>query len=1089
MRLPLVRRGLGHHRRVHAAVVLGVATATAVLGGALLVGESVRGSLRDIALARLGGVAYAVRAGTFFRETLGADLGARLGVRAAPVIAVSGVAVLEASGRRASGIQVLGVDDRFWTVHGRPVTAPRGREALVSPALAAEISPPAGGTLLVTVQRPLAIPASSLFGRRDDLSRALRVSVTGVLAAADGGEFSLEASQQSARTVFVPLALLQRTIEQPGRADTVLLGPGNAGVADAVRATATLEDVGVRVRPVADGTAVAIESDTGLVTDALAAEARAVAPGRGVLVYLANAMRVGDREVPYSVIAGMDDAALAEWGVSVTPDGPVPIVLNDWTARRLRATVGSPLRVEYYLWREEGRLETATAAFTVAAVVPMAGIAADPDLVPSYPGITTALHLADWDPPFPLDLSRVTPADEEYWAAHRATPKAFIPLAAAQRLWGHRLGQLTSIRVPGGDPATVAEALRRRLDPLALGFVVDPARERALASAKGSTDFAEYFTYFSAFLVASALLLAALFFRLGLEQRAAEIGLMRAVGFGPGRVRRLFLAEALVLSAAGAVLGTLGAAGWAAALLAALRTWWVGAVGTRAIALHLAPGPLALGAAITIVCAVASAAWTLRDLGKASPRALIAGALGDSRDTPSRRWWIAAVLGAGGLLLVAASAARQVALVPGFFGGAMLLLGASLAAARAWLAGAGGVETVRSGVAGIAWLGLRGARHRPGRSTLCIALIAFATFLVVAVGAFRRDAGDDEGRDSGSGGFSLIAQSLIPIHHDLASPKGRAELNLGGRWPVRRVARFHVRDGDDASCLNLYAPRNPRIVAPEARFIADGGFRFGRTLASSDAEKANPWLLLQHSESSGAIPVIADASSLEYVLHRKVGDEIVLDRPGAQPIRLLIVGALEDSVFQSELVMGEFAFRRLFPEDAGYRMFLLDAAGPDEAAVVTRLESALADQGLDVSAMRDRLAAYHRVENTYLSTFQALGGLGLVLGTVGLGTVLLRNALERRREIALLRALGYRPRQVSGMLLAENAALLAAGVAAGLACALVAVVPAVMQRGGALPLGAIAVVAGAVVVTGLITSALAGALVRRSPLLAALRSE
>ena len=73
----------------------------------------------------------------------------------------------------------------------------------------------------------------------------------------------------------------------------------------------------------------------------------------------------------------------------------------------------------------------------------------------------------------------------------------------------------------------------------------------------------------------------------------------------------------------------------------------------------------------------------------------------------------------------------------------------------------------------------------------------------------------------------------------------------------------------------------------------------------------------------------------------------------------------------------------------------------------------------------DRLAEFHRVENTYLSTFQALGGLGLLLGTVGLGAVLLRNALERRRELALLEAVGYRRGHFLLMAVAENTLLLA----------------------------------------------------------------
>ena len=75
------------------------------------------------------------------------------------------------------------------------------------------------------------------------------------------------------------------------------------------------------------------------------------------------------------------------------------------------------------------------------------------------------------------------------------------------------------------------------------------------------------------------------------------------------------------------------------------------------------------------------------------------------------------------------------------------------------------------------------------------------------------------------------------------------------------------------------------------------------------------------------------------------------------------------------------------------------------------LEETLSDYGFDAASTAERLASYHRVENTYLSTFQMLGGLGMLLGTLGLAAVLLRNVFERRRELALLRAVGYGPRQ------------------------------------------------------------------------------
>ena len=216
-----------------------------------------------------------------------------------------------------------------------------------------------------------------------------------------------------------------------------------------------------------------------------------------------------------------------------------------------------------------------------------------------------------------------------------------------------------------------------------------------------------------------------------------------------------------------------------------------------------------------------------------------------------------------------------------------------------------------------------------------------------------------------------------------------------------------MRPGDDTSCLNLYQPKNPRIVAATQDFINSGRFAFHSSLAETPEERANPWLLLNREFGDGAVPVIADANSMTYVLHMKLGDEFVLPGSSERPIRLRLVAALSDSIFQGELLMAEQPFVRLFPEWEGYRFFLADAPLGQTGEVTELLESRLSDFGVDVASTAERLAGFHRVEYTYLSTFQMLGGLGLVLGTLGLGAILLRNVLERRRELALLRALGY----------------------------------------------------------------------------------
>jgi hypothetical protein len=950
---------------------------------------------------------------------------------------------------------------------------------VASEALAAELGAQVGDSLLVRVPGVSVIPASSLFGRRDDLGRTLRTAFRGALAPGALGEFSLRPQQQAARAVFVPLADLQRALGQAGRVNTVL-------VAEGARAAVAfdLEDLGITVRTVAGGKAVAVETGTGLVDDALAAAVRGAAADMGVptasyLTYLANAIRANGRVVPYSVVTAVDEAAL---GALTGAPGREPedvLHLNDWTARDLGVKAGDPVTLEYYLWKEDGRLVTESAAFVAGSVVPLAGAAADRDLTPDYPGITSSAHLSDWDPPFPVDLSKIRPRDEEYWDAHRTAPKAFLTLARGQSLWRHRLGALTSVRVavPAGRTAEEVTASLRgrllgRLDPGDRGLPYSPVRAEALAAARGATDFGEYFAYFSGFLVLAALLVAALFFRLGVEQRFTEIGLLRALGWSAARVRRLHLAEGLVLAVVGGVLGAAGAVAYGAAMMYGLRTWWVGAMGTQALALHVSMPTLAAGAAAGVVCALVAILLVLRGVRSVSPWSLLGGvpASPPARVRGSRSALLAGGAAVLGLGLLAAAAAGRLDPVAGFFGAGAALLTAALAVQWRWLSrGRGGP------LRGLLSLGLRSATQRPGRSLLCVALLASASFVVAAVGVFRRSAPDPADRTSGTGGYRLLAESAIPVHYALDDPAGRAALNVEG-LDGAHVASLRRKAGDDASCLNLYRPSDPAVVGLPPSFVQEGRFTF----------QSGSWARLLEPRTDGRIPVVVDANSMTYVLHKQVGDEIALERPKA---RLVIVGALQDSLFQGDLLVAEADFLRLFPDQDGYRLFLVDAPADRAGEVAAALETALADQGMDVTEAADRLAAFHRVEDTYISTFQALGGLGLVLGTVGLATVLLRNVLERRREMALLRAVGYEVRHLSRVVLAENAVLLAAGLLTGIACALVAVVPSALARGGEVPVGSIAAIAAAAAVTGLLVSRAAVAVVRRSPLLPSLRSE
>jgi ABC-type antimicrobial peptide transport system permease subunit len=156
--------------------------------------------------------------------------------------------------------------------------------------------------------------------------------------------------------------------------------------------------------------------------------------------------------------------------------------------------------------------------------------------------------------------------------------------------------------------------------------------------------------------------------------------------------------------------------------------------------------------------------------------------------------------------------------------------------------------------------------------------------------------------------------------------------------------------------------------------------------------------------------------------------------------------------------------------------------------VASALEKDLARFGFDAVPTGERLAAFQAVENTYLSTFQTLGGLGLLLGTVGMGIILLRNVLERRAELATLRAIGYRRARLRGLVLMENALLLVVGLAVGAVAGAAATAPHLATVGQPLPWISLGLTLLAVFAIGMTSSILAVRTVARMPLLASLRS-
>ncbi|HEU0038793.1 MAG TPA: FtsX-like permease family protein, partial [Verrucomicrobiae bacterium] len=321
---------------------------------------------------------------------------------------------------------------------------------------------------------------------------------------------------------------------------------------------------------------------------------------------------------------------------------------------------------------------------------------------------------------------------------------------------------------------------------------------------------------------------------------------------------------------------------------------------------------------------------------------------------------------------------------------------------------------------------------------------------------------------------------------------------------------FRVREGDEASCLNLNRAQKPRLLGVKAELLA-GRFSFAKGAGwDSLSTRLEPGISayrgmenrlngfpqrttdetgLKPGANEIEIPAIGDANSIQWAMHKKVGDTIDYVDERGQPFKVRIVGAVANSILQGQLIIDEAEFVKRFPGESGYQMFLIDAPSNATSQVSATLSRAMQDMGLELTPAAQRLAQFNAVQNTYLGTFQVLGGLGLLLGSVGLGIVVLRNVLERRSELAVLLAVGFRARLVERLVLIEHGALLALGLALGIAATAVAVLPALLSPAAPLPYASLALTLGTVLINGALWTWVATRAALRGDLLAALRND
>jgi putative ABC transport system permease protein len=1092
----LLFRSLAYYRKTHLWVVLGTMVSTAVLVGALVIGDSVRFSLQQIVFDRLGATEFALSSGDrFFEARLAEDLSQSLGTVVAPLLQTRGIAVAEGGQRRINNIQVVGVDARFGEIGGArdfySQMAPD--ETIVNRQLAENLGIEENDEILLRFQKLDVMPKDAPLSLDSESTVARRFRVRGIASDSDFGRFNLKADQVTPNTACVSLSLLSQEMGFEQRANVLLVSERSEnpldiqGVNDAFQDAWTLADAGLELKEIQGRTIVELNSsrvflDPSVVEAALNLSESA----QPILTYFVNELRRGDKSTPYSFVSAP--------GTPVVPPEMKDdeIIINEWLAGDLRAGVGDQVRLTYYVLGPGRDLEELSSDFRVKDVVPLRGVYADEDLLPDFPGLSEEEDCRDWNPGVPIDLDKIRDKDEDYWDDHRGTPKAFMTLGSAQAMWANRFGDVTAVRFSGMKKDDVEKNLKEAIDPASLGFVFREVRDEGLRASSQSVNFTQLFLGLSFFIIIAALLLTSLLFVFNTENRSEENGLFLALGFSTKAVRRLVLREGAVLVVMGSILGSFVGVLYNLFILKALETVWRGAVGFSALQMHFKLSSIFPGGAAGMGVAFFTMWLVTRRQISQSISGLQKGLaeIETVREKRPRKSLIIGLLSVFAVLFILAATdfgREEDAFAFFFMAGSLLLVGGmALTNVILYRLGKG---TGRASLSPFQ-LGVRNNARKRARSITLIGLLSCGLFIVFTVGANRINAlKDAERRDSGTGGFALYGESPIPVLYDLNSPRGKQFYGLErpGTEDVS-IVQLRLKEGDDASCLNLNRVSAPQLIGVDPEDLSRRkAFTFAEI--TDEVNPENPWSVLDQNLSDETIPAVADQSVIVWGLGKAVGDSLTyLDEKGS-PFQLKLVGGLANSVFQGKIIISERALIQKFPSISGYRIFLVDAPFERMDEVRESLSWAMQDQGLDLMPASTRLAEFNTVQNTYLSIFLILGSFGLLLGSVGLGIVVWRNIKERQGELALLRAVGFTKNSIQAVILSEHIALLTAGIFYGILAALVTTLPSLLTPGAEIPYPTILIVLIIVGLNGVIWTYSAAHFATKEDLLPALSKE
>ena len=1033
--LKLTGRTIYYYKKSILYQIIIVALLSAVITGSLLTGRSVKTSLRKSASERLGNTGILISTGV--RYTNGS-----LAERLKTVYNIDCTAILEMKGsvqnlssqKGAFNAHIYAVNHDFFKFHGVDTIDIKKGEIAINKRLADYLGVKTGDELILRFNNISNIPADAPFAPAKGSESSIVIKIGTVLNTSDICNFSLSISQIMPMNIFMNLSDIPGLTDNSLKINRLLINKNNNFSLDEIykRLKQTLEpdDIGLSFRMVKKTGQIELISDRIFIDITVLSEVEDAVPfSAPVITYLANRIKTETRSTPYSFVSALPSSLYPEIR------NAKGLFINKWLADDINVYKRDSVEMFWYTVDSLNKLIEKSKKLIINGIVGMNGIWADSLLMPEFPGISGSESCSGWDAGVPVKINEIRRKDEDYWNKFRGTPKAFITYDIGKEIWGNNFGSATSIRFPVGiSLKDINDKLVGMIDPDKSGFTLSDLSTDSIKAAEESVDFSTLFLSLGFFMILSSVVLLSLVVTSYLNSKKYQIKVFFALGFKNRMIKQLLFLESGSIALSGCLIGAFAGSLVNILITKALNTVWRGAVQTNTLEAFLNLKPIAAGFAISILITTAFMGVKISRYIR-----LLNRHQEDSGATfsPKRNFALPIIFSIITFALFAFSIVFKENEVTFCFASGTVMMVTFILFWRNFYLGRKNPVAENKKIRRNLYYSFY-----PSEAVTPILFIAAGIFAVFITGTNRISFDEThQKRSDGTGGYLLWCETTIPVKEDLNSVSGKLNYGLtDDQLKEMSFVQAKRSSGDDASCLNLNHVKAPSILGIDPSvFISNGSFSFSVIAPGKKGE--NEWEYLNKTSGNNIIYGIADQTVLQWGLKIKPGDTLTIKAENGQPLNIIIIAGMKSSVFQGNVLIGMNNFIKYYPSVSGYSIMIVDGDPGLAGFYKSALDERFSNFGINIELTTDRLASFYSVTNTYLSVFEFFGALGMITGIAGLGFVLMRNYVKRKKEFALMLATGFTIRNIRSLIISEQVLVLFAGVTSGIISAMVATLP------------------------------------------------